>query len=164
VRIAVNLSPAQIGDPDLVTVVERALADNCLDPARLELEITESTVMQNTEYVIDTFNRIKQLGLKLAIDDFGTGYASLNYLKRMPITAVKIDQTFIQGIPKSLQDAALTSAIITIAHQLGLTVVAEGVETKTQYDFLKNEQCNFMQGNFFSVPVSGNEFGKLLQS
>lgn len=134
------------------------------DPSQLELEITESTVMQNTEYVIDTFNRIKKLGVRLAIDDFGTGYSSLSNLKRLPLDKIKIDQSFVRDLPDDLDDAVIANTINAMAHSLGFSVIAEGVESKAQADFLENIGCHEAQGYLYGKPVSVAEFTKLLES
>jgi EAL domain-containing protein (putative c-di-GMP-specific phosphodiesterase class I) len=138
------------------------LIETDCDPSILELEITESTVMQNTEYVIDTFDRIKKLGVRLAIDDFGTGYSSLSILKRLPLDKIKIDQSFVRGLPDDLDDAAIANAIYAMARSLGFSVIAEGVETIAQADFLKNMACEEAQGYLYSKPVTSTEFTKLL--
>ena len=119
--------------------------------------------MKNIDLSISILEQLKALGLRIMIDDFGTGYASLNYLRRLPIDSVKVDRSFISGVPNSLQDAALTSAIIAISHQLGLEVVAEGVETIDQFEFLRAAQCNYAQGNFFFKPVNAQQFADLLR-
>jgi EAL domain-containing protein (putative c-di-GMP-specific phosphodiesterase class I) len=131
-------------------------------PEMLELEITESTVMQNTEYVINTFDSIRKLGVRLAIDDFGTGYSSLSILKRLPLDKIKIDQSFVRGLPDDLDDAAIANAIYAMASSLGFSVIAEGVETLAQAEFLKNMNCKEAQGYLYSKPVTTTEFTKLL--
>ena len=118
--------------------------------------------MQNTEHVIDTLNRIKQLGLHLAIDDFGTGYSSLSNLKRLPLDKIKIDQSFVRDLPNDLDDAAIANAIYAMAGSLGFSVIAEGVETLSQASFLKDMGCKEAQGYLYSKPVTTIEFTKLL--
>ena len=133
-------------------------------PARLlELELTESLLLENVEAVISTFQQLRSLGILLAIDDFGTGYSSLSYLKRFPVHYVKIDQTFIRDIATNSEDAAITRAIIAMAHGLELKVVAEGVETQAQMDFLKAQQCDELQGYLISRPVPAQVFTQLLR-
>lgn len=160
--ISVNVSVVQIMRSNFADTVYGMLIETDCHPNILELEITESTVMHNTEYVIDTFNRIKQLGLRLAIDDFGTGYSSLSNLKRLPLDKIKIDQSFVRGLPEDLDDAAIANAINAMARSLGFTVIAEGVETLAQAEFLQNMGCEEAQGYLYSKPVTTTEFTKLL--
>ncbi len=162
VCVAVNLSARQFRQQDLVAVVAGILKETDLDPAYLELEITESLIMQNVEATIDTLTRLKAMGVRFAIDDFGTGYSSLSYLKRFPIDMLKIDQSFVRDITTDPDDAAIAKTIISMAHDMGLTVIAEGVETEEQKAFLRLRQCDEMQGYFFSRPVPAEEFGILL--
>jgi diguanylate cyclase len=161
--ININISPRELLRPSLVNHLEQSLKEFHVAPSQLKVELTETFLMKDIDLSLSILEQLKSLGLRILIDDFGTGYASLNYLKRLPIDAVKIDKTFIQGLPLHLQDAALTSAIIAISHQLGLDVVAEGVETQSQYEFLRAAQCNYAQGNLFYKPFSAREFGKLLR-
>ena len=133
--ISVNVSGVQIMRSNFYDTVYGILIETNCNPNILELEITESTVMQNTEFVIDTFNNIKQLGVRVAIDDFGTGYSSLSNLKRLPLDKIKIDQSFVRGLPDDLDDAAITNTINAMACSLGFTVIAEGVETLAQATF-----------------------------
>ena len=160
--IAVNVSGVQIMRSNFADTVYGILMETDCYPHMLELEITESTVMQNTEHVIDTFNRIKQLGLKLAIDDFGTGYSSLSNLKRLPLDKIKIDQSFVRDLPDDLDDAAIANAIYAMAGSLGFSVIAEGVETQAQADFLSAMGGKEAQGYLYSKPVTATEFSKLL--
>ncbi|MDI1362796.1 EAL domain-containing protein [Methylotenera sp.] len=160
--ISVNVSGVQIMRSNFADTVYGILMETDCNPHMLELEITESTVMQNTEYVIDTFSRIKQLGLKLAIDDFGTGYSSLSNLKRLPLDKIKIDQSFVRDLPDDLDDAAIANAIYAMAGSLGFSVIAEGVETQAQADFLRAMGCKEAQGYLYSKPVTATEFSKLL--
>ena len=135
-----------------------------LSPNKLELEITESATMEDIDKAIAILGTFNNMGLHLSIDDFGTGYSSLNYLKRFPIHTLKIDQSFIRNLDTSFEDAAIVKSIITLAHSLRLSVVAEGVETKEQFDYLDNLGCDEIQGYLFSPPVSANEFSKMLSS
>ncbi|MES1986707.1 MAG: EAL domain-containing protein [Pseudomonadota bacterium] len=160
--ISVNVSGMQIMRSNFADTVYGILVETDCNADMLELEITESTVMQNTEYVIDTFKRIKQLGLKLAIDDFGTGYSSLSNLKRLPLDKIKIDQSFVRDLPDDLDDAAIANAIYAMAGSLGFSVIAEGVETLAQADFLRAMGCKEAQGYLYSKPVTAKEFSKLL--
>lgn len=160
--IAVNVSGIQIMRSNFADTVYGVLIETSCPANILELEITESTVMQNTEYVIDTFNRIKQLGVRLAIDDFGTGYSSLSNLKRLPLDKIKIDQSFVRGLPDDLDDAGITNAIYAMAKSLGFSVIAEGVETTAHADFLKNMGCEEAQGYLYSKPITTADFTNLL--
>ena len=160
--ISVNVSGVQIMRSNFADTVYGILMETDCNPHMLELEITESTVMQNTEYVIETFNRIKQLGLRLAIDDFGTGYSSLSNLKRLPLDKIKIDQSFVRDLPADLDDAAIANAIYAMAQSLGFSVIAEGVETHAQADFLSAMGCEEGQGYLYSEPVTMAKFEKLL--
>jgi diguanylate cyclase (GGDEF)-like protein len=159
--ISVNISGVQIMRSNFADTVYGVLMETDCNPQMLELEITESTVMQNTEYVIDTFNRIKQLGLRLAIDDFGTGYSSLSNLKRLPLDKIKIDQSFVRDLPEDLDDAAIANAIYAMARSLGFSVIAEGVETHEQAKFLRSMGCEEAQGYLYSKPVTATEFAEL---
>jgi len=161
-RIAVNLSPLQFRQTNLVKQVKDALDAIGLSSSKLELEITESAAMEDIDKAIATMGILKGMGLHLSIDDFGTGYSSLSYLKRFPIHALKIDQSFIRNLNTSFEDAAIVKSIITLAHSLKLSVVAEGVETREQFDYLYNHECDEIQGYLFSPPVSADEFTKLL--
>ncbi len=133
-----------------------------LDPELLELEITEGTVMHNAEKSIETLSRLRDMGVNLSIDDFGTGYSSLSYLKRFPINIVKIDQSFVRDITIDPDDAAIACSIIALAHSMKLRVIAEGVETKGQLGFLKANQCDQMQGYYFSRPLPVMELERIL--
>ncbi len=161
--VSINLSPRELLRPTLVENISAALNEFKISPSQIKLELTETFLMKNIDLSASILEQLRALGIRILIDDFGTGYASLNYLKRLPIDAVKIDRSFIAGVPVSLQDAALTSAIIAISHQLGLGVVAEGVENNDQFEFLRAANCNYAQGNFFFKPVSGVQLGDLLR-
>jgi diguanylate cyclase (GGDEF)-like protein/PAS domain S-box-containing protein len=161
--ISVNVSGVQIMRGNFADTVYGVIIETDCDPTMLELEITESTVMQNTEYVIDTFSRIKKLGVRLAIDDFGTGYSSLSNLKRLPLDKIKIDQSFVRDLPDDLDDAVIANTINAMARSLGFSVIAEGVETEAQADFLKNIGCHEAQGYLYGKPVNVTEFTKLLE-
>ncbi len=162
--LSINVSPRELLRPSLVTSIKKALDEFRVAPSQIRLELTETFLMKNIDLSIGILEQLKALGLRISIDDFGTGYASLNYLRRLPIDAVKIDQTFISGIPNNLQDSALTSAIIAISHQLGLDVVAEGVENEDQLAFLRAAQCNYVQGNYLHKPLNPDEFRDLLMA
>ena len=162
IRVSVNLSVHQLRQGNLVSLVRQVLVETGLAPQFLELELTESQLLDNVESVISTFQQLRNLGVQLAIDDFGTGYSSLSYLKRFPVDCVKIDQTFIRDLSPGSEDAAITRAIIAMAHSLELKVVAEGVETREQLDFLKSQRCDEVQGFLISKPVPAEVFGQLL--
>ncbi|MFU8836702.1 MAG: EAL and GGDEF domain-containing protein [Thiohalomonadaceae bacterium] len=157
-RIAVNLSGKQIIHGNIVETVAQVLADTQLDPALLELEITEGFVLSHAEQGIQTLEQLKTLGLSLAIDDFGTGYSSLSYLKRLPIDRLKIDKSFVQGVSEDPDDAAIATTIIAMGRSLRLDVLAEGVETQAQLDFMMENGCHEFQGYFFSRPLPADEF------
>jgi diguanylate cyclase (GGDEF)-like protein/PAS domain S-box-containing protein len=152
-RMAVNLSAQQLRSPGLVQSVDALLKRHGLKGRDLELEITESVAMENPERAIDQLQALRDLGIQLAIDDFGTGYSSLAYLKRLPIQVLKLDRTFVRDIETDPSDAEISAATLALAHNLGLKVVAEGVETEAQRDFLIRHQCDFMQGFLFSKPL-----------
>ena len=161
-RIAINISARQMADKGLVEFISDTLRKTGLTAESLELEITESAVMSNHEHAEKILNELKGLGFHLTMDDFGTGYSSLAYLKRFPFDSVKIDQSFVRGIPESKDDCAIVEAIIAMAHSLQLKVVAEGVETKEQFDFLRTLRCDQIQGYYFSKPIPSNEVVMLL--
>ncbi|CAM3638749.1 putative signaling protein [Pseudomonas reidholzensis] len=162
IRVSVNLSVYQLRQGKLVSLVRQVLEETGLAPEMLELELTESQLLDSVEHIISTFQQLHALGVKLAIDDFGTGYSSLSYLKRFPVDYVKIDQAFIRGLHEGNQDAAITRAIIAMAKSLDLKVVAEGVETQAQLDFLKAQGCDEAQGYLISRPVDALTFKGLL--
>jgi diguanylate cyclase (GGDEF)-like protein/PAS domain S-box-containing protein len=163
-RVAVNLSVRQFTQKTLLSDVARTIAQSGLTPDCLELEITESLVMTNPEHATETLHKLKAMGITLSIDDFGTGYSSLAYLKRFPIDCVKIDRSFIKDIPAEADDMAITKGIIALGHSLRLKVIAEGVETKEQQDFLRSNGCDEMQGFLFSKPLPAEEVTALLKS
>jgi diguanylate cyclase (GGDEF)-like protein/PAS domain S-box-containing protein len=162
VRVAVNLSARQFQQQDLVEMVQSALEEVDLSPSSLELEITETTAMQNAEVTVETLRALRELGVGIAIDDFGMGYSSLNYLRRFPITGVKIDRAFVSDVTSNDGDAAIVSAVIGMARNLRLRVTAEGVETAEQFAFLRSRECDEAQGYYFSRPVCANEMTRLL--
>lgn len=161
-RLSVNLSAKQFQQPNLASQIRQVLDDTGLEPSRLELEITESTVMQDIETAVTALQSLSELGVVLAIDDFGTGYSSLSCLNRFPIDVLKIDRSFVKDISHDTNDAAITRAIIAMARGLDLAVVAEGVETLEQALFLQANGCDEMQGFYFSQPVSSDELAKML--
>ncbi len=161
-RVAVNLSARQFGQPPIARTVRRALEDAGLDPTALELEITESVLLHHDAEKLESLRALAEMGVTLTIDDFGTGYSSLSYLKRFPVKALKIDQSFTHDIPNDADDAALARAIINMAHILGLKTIAEGVETQKQFEFFRSERCDAAQGFYFSKPLPAEEFATLL--
>jgi EAL domain-containing protein (putative c-di-GMP-specific phosphodiesterase class I) len=153
-RIAVNLSVQQLERVDLDKRVRKVLEQTGLDPARLELEVTESMLMRHAEQVIANLTSLRGLGVTIAVDDFGSGYSSLAYLKRLPINSLKVDRAFIDHLTIDPSDDAITRAVIALGNGLGLNVLAEGVETQAQADFLLSEGCNSAQGYLFGRPMS----------
>lgn len=161
-RVAVNLSPRQFAQSELVADVRHILEDTGLAPEYLELEITESMVMENPERAAAILHELRAVGVKLAIDDFGTGYSSLGYLKRFPVNTLKIDRSFIKDVPADADDVAITHAVIAMGHSLRLLTVAEGVETRAQADFLANNGCDLMQGYLISRPLPMEDMDRFL--
>jgi diguanylate cyclase (GGDEF)-like protein len=161
-RVTVNVSGKQFHAPQVTETVVSALKASGLAPQYLGIELTESSVMGNAERHIRTLHELKELGVTLSIDDFGTGYSSLSYLKRFPLDELKIDRSFVAGVDTDPDNAAIVIAIIAMAHCLGLSVVAEGVETQAQLEFLKSKSCDECQGFLFAKPMSAELFGKLL--
>lgn len=162
--VAVNISAIQFRHSSMLTLIDEVLQDTGLTPCYLELELTESIVMDNAELALSNLAQLNRRGLKLAIDDFGTGYSSLSYLKRFAIDKLKIDQSFVFDIGKDTDDEAIIKAIISLAHSLNLRVIAEGVETQLQRDFLQAHHCNEMQGYLFSKPVPASGIEALLKA
>ncbi|MCP1415783.1 diguanylate cyclase (GGDEF)-like protein/PAS domain S-box-containing protein [Pseudomonas laurylsulfativorans] len=156
-QVAINLSPKQFSDPDLVASIANILKEEALPAHLLELELTEGLLLEATEDTHLQLDQLKRLGLTLAMDDFGTGYSSLSYLKKFPIDIIKIDRSFIHEIPDNQDDMEITSAVIAMAHNLKLKVVAEGVETAEQLSFLRRHRCDVGQGYLFDRPIPGNE-------
>ncbi len=160
--VAVNLSGLQLRQSSLVDTVARILDEHALDPSQLELEITESVLIEDVHGNVGTVERLHGLGVRFSIDDFGTGYSSLSYLKRFPIDHVKIDQSFIHDLVTDPEDAAIINAIIKMAASLQMAPIAEGVETTAQRDYLHRHDCTLMQGYLFGRPMPASEFGRLL--
>ena len=164
IRVGVNVSGHQIREPGMIEMVQRALEETGVSPDQIELEITESTIMQDDVLTVRTLRQLKEMGIGLALDDFGTGYSSLSYLRRFTIDRVKIDRTFVAELTENPDDAALTSAIIAMAHGLRLEVVAEGVETRHQALFLRQRGCDELQGYLFGRPCPPDEFVDLVRA
>ncbi len=162
IRVAVNLSARQFQQHDLVLMVRSALDESGLGASSLELEITETTAMQNADITVETLRALRRIGVGISIDDFGMGYSSLNYLKRFPINAVKIDRAFVRDLSANDGDAAIVTAVISMARSLRLRVVAEGVETAEQFAFLRGKECDEAQGFYFSRPVMTDEATRML--
>ncbi|MSR16957.1 MAG: EAL domain-containing protein [Methylococcaceae bacterium] len=162
VRISVNLSGMQLKQGDFINKVTQILTETKLLPTFLEFELSEGVLVNDTEVTTSVLTELKEMGIRLSIDDFGTGYSSLSYLKRLPIDSLKIDQSFIQDISTDMDDNAIASTIITMAHNLRLTVIAEGVETQEQIDILCEKNCDEVQGYFFSRPLTEENMCKLL--
>ncbi len=162
--MAVNLSIIQLNNSRIVESVEHLLKETGLDPKYLELEITEGAAMRETNHIIEVLNKFKELGVSIAIDDFGIEYSSLNRLKMLPIDRIKIDKQFVQGIEGSEKDQAITDIIINLGKSLGLKVLAEGVETASQLEFLNQKMCDDVQGYFFYKPMSAEDIEKILQT
>jgi EAL domain-containing protein (putative c-di-GMP-specific phosphodiesterase class I) len=161
-RIAVNISGRQFNEPDFVDMVAATLHDNNLAPELLELELTESLLISNEQQALQKLQHLKKMGVYLAIDDFGTGYSSLAYLKHFPLDRLKIDKSFINDILTDPDDAAITEAIIAMAHSLKLKVIAEGVETREQLLFLEDRGCDEMQGYYLSKPLSERDLSTFI--
>lgn len=162
VEVSVNVSGHQLIEGDLIADIERILIETGVAPHWLEVELTEGSLMENTQHTIASLHRLRDLGVKISIDDFGTGYSSLAYLRRFPIDTLKIDIAFIREVTTNPQDAAITRTIIELAHSLSLQVVAEGVETQAQLAFLKDAGCDQIQGYLFSRPLPAATLERLL--
>ncbi len=161
IRVAINVTAQQLKQANIVTVVKNALTESGLDPKYLELELTENIIVSSAE-IVRTIKELKKLGVAIAIDDFGTGYSSLSYLKKLPLDRLKIDGSFIQNIQSELDDEVIIRAIIAVAKNLNLEVLAEGVESHNQLEFLKKQKCDEIQGFYFSKPLSIDDMNKLL--
>jgi diguanylate cyclase (GGDEF)-like protein/PAS domain S-box-containing protein len=163
IKVAVNVSGIQFKQKNIVQVIQKALSESRLDPQYLDLELTESSIMENTHTFMATMNAIKEIGVGLVIDDFGTGYSSLGYLKRFPVNKIKIDKSFIHDITTDEDDGAIVQAIIAMAQKLKLSVVAEGVETVDQVMYLQAHNCDEIQGYYFSPPVAPEKYEIILK-
>ncbi len=161
-RIAVNISVIEFNHPDFIRKLIELLKINNLEPKCLELELTESMIMQNANVAIATMNELQNLGVRIAIDDFGTGYSSLIYLKNLPISTLKIDRYFIHNVGHDSQKSAITKALIEMAHNLNIQVIAEGVETESELSFLRQNNCDAIQGFLFSRPLPAAELENFL--
>jgi len=162
IKVSVNLSAQQLKADGFMSLLTSILKETNLEPERLILEITESLLMDDVEATIRQLQEIRDLGVGLSIDDFGTGYSSLSYLKRFPIDILKIDQSFIKEINTNADDAAITKAIIAMAHSLDLRVIAEGVETEESREFLRDQNCDLIQGYLVSRPLTNDQMQRML--
>ena len=160
--LAVNVSVRQFRQPNFAERVGQILRDSGFDPHYLELELTETMLMTHTEENIETLSRLKTLGLRIAIDDFGTGYSSLSYLKRLPVYILTIHRSFVAEVTDNWNDVAMVGAVTAMARSLGLHVIAEGVETIEQLEFLRADKCDEMQGFYFSHPLPVAQFERLM--
>ena len=160
ITVSLNISPIQFRQGDFVGRVQRALEETGANPTLIELEITESALLDPSAELDRTLAQLRELGLHLALDDFGTGYSSLAYLKRLPLTRLKIDKSFVTDLPHGAGDVAVATATLALGHDLGLTVVAEGVETPEQADYLTLRGCDLLQGFMFSHPMSACDFAQ----
>ncbi|MBY0432069.1 MAG: EAL domain-containing protein, partial [Rhodospirillales bacterium] len=159
--VSVNISGVQFKSPTLLQAIDAALADSGLPPDSLDVELTESMMVEDVEAAIAMMTNLRHRGLSVSIDDFGTGYSSLSYLKTLPITTLKIDQAFVRDLPGSIKDGAIVTTIVTLAANLGFDVVAEGVETAEQVAFLAERGCHTIQGYYFSRPLDGEAFSRM---
>lgn len=161
-EISVNISVIQLSEDNFVSTIMEVIENTGIQPKHLNLEITESILMESIETNIKKFEELQEKGISISLDDFGKGYSSLTYLKEIPIDVLKIDKAFIDELIEKEEDKDIIGAIITLAHKLGMVVVAEGVETKEQYDYLMKNQCDIAQGYFISKPISAEAIIKLL--
>ncbi|MCK5665812.1 MAG: EAL domain-containing protein, partial [Thiotrichaceae bacterium] len=163
-RIAINVSPWQLGQKDFVTEMEMLLEKYQIPASYLDIEITEQTLIGNFSVFAKKMEQMQKMGFYFSIDDFGTGYSSLSYLKSLPVNMLKIDRSFIEELTKNKNNDAIVDTIIVMARHMGLEVLAEGVETKVQLDFLKQHDCHFYQGYYFSKPLAIDNFIDLLSN
>ncbi|MDM5333666.1 EAL domain-containing protein [Ureibacillus composti] len=163
-RVAVNISPTHFEEPCFIDRLKIIIEETKIDPKNLEIEITELSMMHYTNELINKIKKLKDLGLTISIDDFGTGYSSLSYLKNFPVDTLKIDRSFIVSMIDGDSNIAMVSAIISLAHALKMNVVAEGVETEYELEILKKHHCEFVQGYYFSKPLSVSDFDRFLEN
>ncbi|OEH46481.1 Cyclic di-GMP phosphodiesterase Gmr [Legionella parisiensis] len=162
IRVAINITSRQLQQPNFINIVEKILKEHLLDPQYIEFEISENVVITHRD-IVHALNQLKQLGIQIALDDFGTGNSSINYLKQLHIDCLKIDQSFIQNIANSRSDEVIIEAIISMARSFNFKVLAEGVESQKQLDFLKQQNCDEVQGFFFSKPLTSKGLEKFLK-
>jgi len=163
-NVSINLSGKQLLNKDIITDIKQFLEKNNCKIEWIDFEITESFILNDNKKTIKRLNDLKEMGFNIALDDFGTGYSSLSHLKYLPISKLKIDQSFIRDIPSDRDDVGISRAVIALAYGLDLEVIAEGVETKEQADFLLKEGCPLAQGYFYSKPVPADEITKILEN
>ena len=163
IRMAINLSNRQLSESSIVTMIDEVLAESKLDPKYLEIEITEEAIINN-EKVVNVIKEISKRGVRVAFDDFGTGNSSLNYLRMVPIDQLKIDQSFVKNIDNNKNDEVIIRAILSMASELKLDVVAEGVETDTQLKFLNKNKCHEIQGYYFSKPLTADAVAEYISN
>jgi EAL domain-containing protein (putative c-di-GMP-specific phosphodiesterase class I) len=163
-RVAVNISAVQFRNPGLMQVIVGALANSGLDPTRLEIEITETVLLENKETTLDVLHQLRALGVRIAMDDFGTGYSSLTYLQCFPFDKIKIDRSFVKDIADNTGSLNIVRAVAALANGMGMTATAEGVETREQLDRITSEGCTEMQGFLFSQPLPAHEIERLFLS
>jgi len=161
-RIAVNISVIQFRNPNLVNLVRNILEETGMEPQYLELEVTESVAIHESDYIVNVLNNLKEIGITISIDDFGTQYSSLSRLKLLPVDRLKMDMQFVRGIEGNDKDKAITNVIISLAKNLGLKVIAEGVETKEQLTFLSEKLCDEVQGYYYYKPMAAEEVKKII--
>jgi EAL domain-containing protein (putative c-di-GMP-specific phosphodiesterase class I) len=161
--LAVNVSASQFHQPDFVELVRSIVNQHCINPGLLKLELTESLLLRDIQETIVTMNGLNRIGVRLSLDDFGTGYSSLQYLKQLPINQLKIDQSFVRDITTNAGDAAIVGTIIAMTKSLGLEVIAEGVETEMQREFLEQRGCHSFQGYLFGKPLPIDQFDDALK-
>ena len=164
VKVAVNLSARQFRQADLIERIRDTVTDTALLPEHLEIELTESTVMDDAEQAIRVMKRLRDMGIRISVDDFGTGYSSLSYLKKLPLNALKIDRSFITDVVTDADDAAIVNTIISLGRILRLEVVAEGIETEQQLMFLQDHGCTVGQGYYFAFPLSAADFAEWMRA
>ena len=156
-----NVSPIQFELSNVAEAIERALETTGLDPSRLDIEITEGVFVRNASQTTEALEMIRAMGVGIALDDFGTGYSSLGYLGRLPIDTIKIDQRFIRELPADQESIAIVTAVLSLSHALGKSVVAEGIETRAQADLLRAAGCEIGQGYYFGRPMAGTSFAEM---
>ena len=160
--MAINVSPRQFQQPGFIQQMRDILSTYDTQPECVEIEITENVLLEGFEQVREKLYQLRDMGITIAIDDFGTGYSSLSYLKQLPLDHVKIDRSFVDGLPDDQDDVVIVQAILAMTQRLGIGAIAEGVETREQLDFLRSNGCNVYQGYYFSEPVGAEAFQKLL--
>jgi EAL domain-containing protein (putative c-di-GMP-specific phosphodiesterase class I) len=164
IQLAVNLSSSQFRDPRFLDLVDATVVNGGFDPASLEFEITESTLMESVPATINTLQALTDRGIRIAVDDFGTGYSSLSYLRRFSVDTIKIDRSFVWDAPRNSDAAAIVKAVISLGRELEMMVVAEGVETAEQLEFLRSLHCSRVQGYLFSPPATLDDVATMLLS